>query len=73
MWNPSTRECNKACKIDERLDIENCSCEKSLIGKLECGNLILNTSETLLNDKKVACTKINCLIQIISFVIIRLL
>ena len=40
MWNPSTCdcECNKACKIDEYLDIKNCSCEKCLIGKLllEC-------------------------------------
>ena len=28
MWNPSRWdcECNKACKIDEHLDIENCSC-----------------------------------------------
>ena len=28
MWNPSRWdcECNKACKIDEYLDIENCSC-----------------------------------------------
>ena len=27
-------EYNKACKIDEYLDIKNCSCEKRLIGKL---------------------------------------
>ena len=27
-------ECNKACTIDEYLDIENCSCEKHLLSKL---------------------------------------
>ena len=40
MWNSSTYdcECNKACKIDEYLDIKNCSWEKDLIRKLvlEC-------------------------------------
>ena len=36
MQNPSTYdfECNKACKIDEYIDIENCSCEKRLFNKL---------------------------------------
>ena len=36
MWNYSMCdcECNKACKIDEYLDIKNCSSEKRLIGKL---------------------------------------
>ena len=36
MCNPSTCdcECNEAYKIDEYLDIKNCSCEKRLIGKL---------------------------------------
>ena len=36
MWNLSTCDCeyNKACKIDEYLDIKNCSHEKSLFGKL---------------------------------------
>ena len=50
--DPRTCECNKACKSDEHLDIENCSCEKDLIGKLvlECRDGILNTTETLLND-----------------------
>ena len=56
MWNPSACdwECNKACKIDEYLDVKNCSCEKRLIGKfvLECEDEILNTTKTLLNDKK---------------------
>ena len=55
MWNPSTCdcECNKACKIDEYLDIKNCSCEKNLIGKLllECEEEILNSTRTLRNDK----------------------
>ena len=56
MWNPRACdwECNKACKIDEYLDVKNCSCEKRLIGKfvLECEDEILNTTKTLLNDKK---------------------
>ena len=36
IWNLSTCDChcNKACKIDEYLDIKNCSCEKRLIGNL---------------------------------------
>ena len=56
MWNPSTCccECNKACKIDKYLDTKNCLCEKSLIGKLllKCEDEVLNTTETLLDDKK---------------------
>ena len=56
MWNPGTRncECNKECKIDEYLDIKNCSCEKSLNCKLvlECEGEVLNTTETSLGDKK---------------------
>ena len=37
LWNPSPYDCkcNKTCKIDECLDIKNCSCEKRLFGKLE--------------------------------------
>ena len=33
MWNPSMCdcECNKACKIDEYLDIKNCSYKKMFI------------------------------------------
>ena len=27
-------ECNKACEIDEYLDIKNCSCEKNLIDRI---------------------------------------
>ena len=49
MWNPNKwdHECNKACKIDEYLDIKNCSCEKRVIDKLviECEEEILNTNE----------------------------
>ena len=32
MWNPSTcdSECNKACKMDEYLEIKNCSCKKNV-------------------------------------------
>ena len=52
----------KACKINEYLDIKICSCEKRLFGKLVLA--------CLLNDKKVTCEKINCLIQTISLVII---
>ena len=33
MWNPTCDcQCNKACKIDEYLDIKTCSPEKCLIG-----------------------------------------
>ena len=45
MWNPSTCgfKCNKACKIEEYLDIKKSSCEKHLIRKLvlECEDEIL--------------------------------
>ena len=46
---------NKACKIDEYLDIKNCSCKQRLFGKLAlaCEDEILNITETSLNDKKV--------------------
>ena len=52
-------EYNKGCKIDEYLDIKNCPCEKHLIGELvlECEDEISSTTETLLNDKKVAVAK----------------
>ena len=56
MWNIRTSgcECNKACKIDEYLDIKNRSCEKRLFCKLAlaCKDEILNTTETSLDDKK---------------------
>ena len=69
IWNSSMCdcECNKACKIDEYLDIKNCSCKKSLISKLvfECEDEILNTTRTLLNDKKLACAKSNYILYII--------
>ena len=64
IWNPSRCdcECNKATKLDEYLDIKNCSCEKCLSGKLalECEDEILSTSDTLPNDKKVTYEKSNC-------------
>ena len=65
---------NKACKIDEYVDIKNCSCEKRLINKLvsEYKVEILNTTETLL-EKKRGCAENNCLIHTISLVIICLL
>ena len=63
MRNPSTCdcECNKTCKIDKYLDINNCSREKCFSGKvaLACKDEILNTIETSLNNKKVK--KINAL------------
>ena len=67
MWNPSTCECNKACKIDEYLDQKSCSCEIRLFGKLvlACGDEILNTTNNSLDDKKATCEKSNCLIHIV--------
>ena len=60
MQNPSTCdcECDKACKIDEYLDIKNCSCEKQLVSKLvlECEDEILNTTEAF--DNKVTSEKV---------------
>ena len=56
MWNHTTCncECNKTCKISEYLDTKNCLCKKRLFGKLvlACEHMILNTTETSLNDKK---------------------
>ena len=70
MWNSSTCdcECNKASEIGEYLEIKNCLWEKRLIRKLvlEKEDEILNTTETSLDDKKVTCEKINCLIHTIS-------
>ena len=67
MWKPSTCncKCNKPKKIDEYLDIKNCSREKLLISKLvlECEDEILNRTETSLDDKKVTCAKNNCRIH----------
>ena len=61
VWNPKKYncKCNKACKIDEYLDIKVCSREKRLFCKLalECENEILNTAETSLDDKEVTCKK----------------
>ena len=75
MWNSSTCdcECNKACIIDDFLDIQNCSCEKCLIGKLvlACGGEILYITETSLADKNngINMWKNNCLINTISIII----
>ena len=56
MWNLSTCHCkgNNACKIDEYLDIKNCSCKKCAIGKLVSAYIdeTLNITETSLNDEK---------------------
>ena len=75
MWNSSTCdcECNKACIIDDFLDIQNCSCEKCLIGKLvlACGGEILYITETSLADKNngINMWKNKCLIDTISIII----
>ena len=56
MWQLSSCgcKCNKTCKIDDYLDIKNCSCKKFLIGKLvlERADEILETTETSFDDKK---------------------
>ena len=61
MWNPSMCDCdcNKACKIDEYLDIKICLFKKHLFGKLvlACEDEMLNITETLLHDQKVTCKK----------------
>ena len=48
--NPST--CY--CKIAAHLDTKKCLCKKGLFGKLVlvCEDELLNTSETLINNKK---------------------
>ena len=65
-------DCNTACKIDEYLDIKNCSCEKCVFGKLVlvCKDEILKATETSLDNEKVTCEKKNCLIQTTSLVIL---
>ena len=77
MWSTSTChcKCNKVGKIDEYLDIKNCSCEKRLIVRfvLACVHEILNKPGTSLDDEKVICEKHNCLFNTISLVIICLL
>ena len=77
IWHFSTCdcECNKVCQIDKHWDIRNCSCKTRLIGKLvlQRENEILNTTETLVDDEKVVCTKGNCLTHAISLVLILLL
>ena len=77
MWSSSTCGCgcNKACKIDEYLDIKNYSREKRLIGRLalKCEDVILNATKTSLDDKKSITRKYNCFIHTISLVNIYLL
>ena len=55
--------------------IKNSSCQKRLIGILvwECKDEVLNTTETLLNDKKVAYAKSNYFIYTILLEITYLL
>ena len=49
--------------VGEYLNTKNCSCKERLIGKLvlDCEDEILNTTETLLDDKKVICGRNSCL------------
>ena len=58
-------EYNKEYKIDEYLNAKSCSCKNRLFGKLilACEDEILNTTETILVDKKVTCEINYCLIQ----------
>ena len=67
IWSP--------IKHAKLINIKNYTCEKRPIGKLvlECQDEILNTTETILNGKRVACSKSNCLINTILFVMICLL
>ena len=55
--------CYKASKIDEYLDIKNCSREKCLFDKLMLAfeDEILNTTETLIVGRKVMWEKIMAL------------
>ena len=73
--NPSMYDygCNTACKINEYLDIKNCSCEKCVFGKLVlvCKDEILKATETSLDNEKVTCEK-NVKIQTTSLVILCL-
>ena len=68
MCNPNTYDCeyNKACKINEYLDIRNCSYEKRLFGKLVLAweDEILNATETSSSDEKVTCIKIIVLLTL---------
>ena len=77
MWQLSSCgcKCNKTCKIDDYLDIKNCSCKKFLIVKLvlERADEILETTETSFDDKKATYEKNYCLIHTISLLVICLL
>ena len=54
------------------INIKDYTCEKRPTGKLvlEGQDEILNTTETILNGKKVACSKSSCLIHTILLVMI---
>ena len=75
MRNSCICDCDKACKIDEYLDIKNCSCEKYLIGKFVLGweDEILNKNKTSPDNKNLTCKKNSRLIDTILLVIIYLL
>ena len=67
MWNPGTcdYECNKMYKIEEYLDVKNCSCKRCLCKLvLAFEDKILNIIEASLIDKKVTCTQIIALVTI---------
>ena len=64
MISTSDCKCNKASKIDEYLDIKNCSCEKRLFC-IRIWRWNSKYSWNLPDDKKVICEKFNCLIHTI--------
>ena len=64
--------CIKAYKIDEYLNIKNCSHKKCLIVQLllEQDNEIPNKTKNSLDDKNESCVRNNCLIHKISLVLL---
>ena len=77
IWNAniSERICDKSCDVGEYLDYENCKRRKRLIDELveECNeDDTLNTTDTIsITNKKVTC-KNNCLIYIISLILLTI-
>ena len=52
MWNLSTCDCkyNKACKTNEYLDIESCSCKKTSVSYFRNSIfVVLNTNHNKIN------------------------
>ena len=68
MWYPSTCDCkfNKKYKLDEYLDIKQCSCKKCLVIKL-----VLAREEKILNTTGVGYRKVTCPVVTIALFIIE--